>query len=662
MTHPRRVWQHAFEDRSESQLSDTFQSVGWVVERLRRDYGEDLFARPFSGGHPTGQEFFIQLKGTDKISQYYSTKGKSLSYPVHLANLSQWFSYTLPVIFIVWDITSKVGYWVHVQPFIKDKLEIDPYWLQNRSRSKEPTRKIHIPRNQTISENDLGSLQQTIDIEWRKIKQGKNFFEIIYRASADLSDNTLNKELPKTIKQQLRITELQAVVIAKPNDVRGWLDLASVHYEMGNLTEALKAINKAWALDTNDFHVRQTRACILAEFAIENGGQSSMLHEAIALFQSTRKENNDPLADYNIGNSYSELGQFQIAIDHYDRALSAGPTSQQAAQIWTNRGNAIDRVGTAQDAEESYRNAIKLNPYLWNAHASWAALEVRKGNFQEASKHFHDALQCNNELLSSGDRIIYWYAYSLHQIGEFKEALNIINHLLTVNPVHKESLLLKAHLLYKLYQKDKSNAAESLSFFKDRLIDDPTDILARDMLNHIYLDQGLATERYKLLQETATLDDPPALALYDYALLLEDEHNITMAVNYLEKAAEKDQRHLIVHKLARLEYELGQYSKAITYYEMSLIGVKNPLPILRKMVDCYHSLDDHEGCVVIISKALLIDASTQSWWNNLHIALQKLGIEPQQFTEFLNQKISNGETVSELEIRSKLDSLKGRSA
>jgi len=66
----RRVWQHIFEDRSESQLSDAFESVGWVVQRLRRDYGEDLYARPFKHGSPTGQDFFIQLKGTDNVEQY----------------------------------------------------------------------------------------------------------------------------------------------------------------------------------------------------------------------------------------------------------------------------------------------------------------------------------------------------------------------------------------------------------------------------------------------------------------------------------------------------------------------------------------------------------------------------------------------------------------
>ena len=67
---PRRVWQHQFEDRSESELSDVLQSVGWVIERLRHDYGEDLYARPFENGNPTGHDFFVQLKGTDDIGQY----------------------------------------------------------------------------------------------------------------------------------------------------------------------------------------------------------------------------------------------------------------------------------------------------------------------------------------------------------------------------------------------------------------------------------------------------------------------------------------------------------------------------------------------------------------------------------------------------------------
>ena len=65
MKYRRQTWQHIFEDRSEAQLKDTFHSIGWIVERLRHDYGEDLFARPFENGNPTGHDFFIQLKGTD---------------------------------------------------------------------------------------------------------------------------------------------------------------------------------------------------------------------------------------------------------------------------------------------------------------------------------------------------------------------------------------------------------------------------------------------------------------------------------------------------------------------------------------------------------------------------------------------------------------------
>lgn len=161
----RRVWQHVFEDRSESQLSDAFESVDWVVQRLRRDYGEDLFARPFENGNPTGQDFLIQLKGTDDVDQYRLRTGEWLSYPVELSNLVQWHSFTLPVIFVVWDIDNKVGYWTHIQPFIRSKLESDSTWLENRLGAKEPTRQVRVSTKQIIAEDNLDSLRSMIETE-----------------------------------------------------------------------------------------------------------------------------------------------------------------------------------------------------------------------------------------------------------------------------------------------------------------------------------------------------------------------------------------------------------------------------------------------------------------------------------------------------------------
>lgn len=653
----RRVWQHVFEDRSESQLGDAFESVGWVVQPLRRDYGEDLHARPFEDGHPTGQDFSIQLKGTDDVDQYRLMDGQWLSYPVELPNLVQWYSYTLPVIFVVWDITHRVGYWTHIQPFIRGKLKADPTWLENTSRAKEPARRVRVPTSQIIAEDNLDSLKPVIETEWRKIEQGKSHFEILYQARGDPIDDTLNLGLPPAISQQLRITELRAVVAAEPREARGWLDLATIYYEIDNMDEALKAINRAWDLDSENRNTKQVRACVLAEFARRNSGPPSMLCEAISLFQSTRSGPGDPMADYNTGNCYLELRQFQKAVEHYDRALSAEPDPQQAAQIWTNRGNAVDMTGNSQDAVDSFKKALELNPSLWNVHASWATLEVRRNNFESACKRFREAFRCNPELESSGSNVVYWFACSLHQIGELKEALSVMNQLLAASPLHKEGLLLKAHLLCELRRIDESYAADALSFFKGRLLDDPTDMLARSELNLIYLDQGLADERRKLLEETVALDNPPALVSYEYAMLLENDGRIDDAVAYLERAVEKHRGHLIVHALARLKRETGHYREAITYYKMALGDISDPLPILQRISDCYHSLNDYGNCVAVISKALVLGATEGSWWNNLCCALDELGIEPERYIGFLRRKLSTEEDVSDQEIRAKLSSL-----
>ena len=265
----RRVWQHVFEDRSESQLSDACESVDWVVQRLRSDYGEDLYARPFESGTPTGQDFFIQLKGTDDVDQYRLRTGEWLSYPVELSNLVQWHSYTLPVIFVIWDIVNKVGYWTHIQPFIRSKQESDSTWLENRSGAKKPTRNVRVSSNQLIAEDKLDSMRSVIEAEWRKIEQGKSHFEILYRARVDPADDTLSPKLPPVITHQLRITELQAIVTANPNEAKCLLNLASVYYDVDNMSEAFKVINKAWSLDPEDGNIKQVRACILANDIVQ---------------------------------------------------------------------------------------------------------------------------------------------------------------------------------------------------------------------------------------------------------------------------------------------------------------------------------------------------------------------------------------------------------
>jgi hypothetical protein len=131
MTTPRRrkVWQHDTENVSEDQIREYFHRLGWDVDRFGKDYGEDLFVRIFEEGASTGKSFFVQLKGTNNIQQY-ALRTRVFSYSVDVVNLLQWHRNQFPVIFVLWAIEQRGGYWLHIQSYVDKRLKKDPLWLK----------------------------------------------------------------------------------------------------------------------------------------------------------------------------------------------------------------------------------------------------------------------------------------------------------------------------------------------------------------------------------------------------------------------------------------------------------------------------------------------------------------------------------------------------
>ena len=155
MTIPRRrkVWQHDMENLSEDQIRECFHRIGWEVERFVKDYGEDLFIRIVEEGAFTGKAFSVQLKGTNNIQQY-ALKTGIFSYSVDVVNLLQWHRNQFPIVFVLWDIEQRLGYWLHIQSYVDKKLQADPNWLKKEA----VTRTIHIPPDHILHPDEYQSL------------------------------------------------------------------------------------------------------------------------------------------------------------------------------------------------------------------------------------------------------------------------------------------------------------------------------------------------------------------------------------------------------------------------------------------------------------------------------------------------------------------------
>lgn len=120
---PKRPRSHQLEDISRNRLRQIFNEVGWTVEDLAKDYGEDLLVRIFDKGKSTPLTFFVQAKATDNLARYLNRNKSSLSYPVSSKHLRHWRKFQEPVLLMLWDSKSDKTFWTCVQTALTTQLK-----------------------------------------------------------------------------------------------------------------------------------------------------------------------------------------------------------------------------------------------------------------------------------------------------------------------------------------------------------------------------------------------------------------------------------------------------------------------------------------------------------------------------------------------------------
>jgi Domain of unknown function (DUF4365) len=143
---PKRPRSHELETLSCNQLRNIFTDIGWTVEDLRHDYGEDLLIRIFKNERTTPYSFFIQAKATDNIDRYIRTDKKCLHFPIDTEHIEHWKEFWEPVILTLYDAQSDITYWEPIQHFL-DKQQI-------KSFSKKKMQ-VEIPLGNKLDESGL---------------------------------------------------------------------------------------------------------------------------------------------------------------------------------------------------------------------------------------------------------------------------------------------------------------------------------------------------------------------------------------------------------------------------------------------------------------------------------------------------------------------------
>ena len=109
-----------------------------------------------------------------------------------------------------------------------------------------------------------------------------------------------------------------------------------------------------------------------------------------ALCQDDDDHSGEAVALFNKGQDAHERGDYETAIQNYEKALKLIPDFPEAE---LQRGNAYQSLGKLDEAESSFRKAVELRDNWSLALANLGSVLVRKNNYPEAEKFLSQAIE-----------------------------------------------------------------------------------------------------------------------------------------------------------------------------------------------------------------------------------------------------------------------------
>ncbi|MGC4044404.1 MAG: DUF4365 domain-containing protein [Armatimonas sp.] len=175
---PKRTRNHIIEDIARASLRNIFSHLGWTVEDLNQDYGEDLLIRVFENNNATPWILFAQSKATDHINRYLINNGNIISFPIDSVHINHWSLFSEPVVLMIYDVKSGNTYWEIIQNYLDAVIDLP-------SESLGKTINIHIPIRNTLNSEGLRRLRNLTKKRFERFSSYQNGIQILIDALHD---------------------------------------------------------------------------------------------------------------------------------------------------------------------------------------------------------------------------------------------------------------------------------------------------------------------------------------------------------------------------------------------------------------------------------------------------------------------------------------------
>lgn len=403
---PERASNHVTEEKAETAFQKCLTESGlFILQRAdRKDYGTDCEIEVVEDGRATNIRIHVQLKGTERA---LNADG-SLSVEISRTNLNYLLMHPHSF-YAAYHVPTATLRICLAETVLRRYEHAGKNWTQQQSLTVNFTEDLTTERLGRLAELSSSATRAARN---RRVEQSRaapgDLIGLLRRAVPEVhvpDDPDSARQLLEHLYDQDADEEISAAfdrfmaVLGSEDDAMGCAYMSEINLGMS---------------ERSRFPDRIEAAVIHFKRQLSSGRyEQGSLH-------------------YTIGNAYSALGREDCATEAYKAALlepAFANSSSLASQGHKNLGTSFERLGDEVRAVNHYREALRMNPLLPEAHYALAQFYVRKGEWKSALEHLDQAV-FTDPIYAKAAGVAGWRANVLFNMGEGIAAFREINNVL----------------------------------------------------------------------------------------------------------------------------------------------------------------------------------------------------------------------------------------
>ena len=353
------------------------------------------------------------------------------------------------------------------------------------------------------------------------------------------------------------------------------------------------------------------------------------------------------IAYYNKGLAFYAQGQYDEAIESYDKALTV---DDKLVAAYVGKGKALYYLGKYEDAKNSYDEALKIDENLVAAHVGKGNALYYLGKYEDAKNSYDDALKIDDELVEA----YVGKGNTLHELRKYDEAIKFYDIALKIDARDANAHYGKGLALYAQEQYDQAidsfkdalninnklvdayvcigNALYELERYEDAIKSYEKAIDINPAYAEAYKYEGDAfyqLEKYedaiKSYKKAIDINPAYADAHIDKGNALNGLREYEAAVEWYDKALKIDPAYAATYNnRGNALYGLREYEAALEWYDKAIKIDPELVAAHFGKGNALYELGRYEAAVESYDKALKIDPAYAYAYNNKGAALYGL--------------------------------------